>query len=283
MPANIIIEPQREIPVIREVDVLIAGGGIAGCFAAITAARSGVRTLLIERFGALGGNMGPGLIQGGSLIYFQSISGGPPNLTREFWGRMEILRGEKVVSNSREASAASYAITKMLLEAGGEVVLSARASDPIVEGKTVTGLLVETKSGRRAIRAKVVIDATGEADLPARAGAPMFHPGEPVSDEIAHAIKKLKPEFPNWGSAEDGRFRGTTNMGCGFQIAGIDWARALAHEQAGNDLPLGPGQNLAYEQVEIKGIGLVSLLATDHRPPKLPPGRFSPPQRGGGK
>jgi len=281
LAANFIIEPQRESPLAREVDVLVAGGGIAGCFAAIAAARSGARALIIERFGALGGNMGPGLIQGGSLIYFASIAGGAPALTREFWRRMEALRGPNAVSNSREAAAASYAITKMLLEAGGEMMLSARACDPLVEGQAVAGLFVETKSGRRAIRARVVIDATGEADIAARAAAPMFHPGDPVSDEVERAIEKLKPEFSNWSSAEDGRFRGTTNMGCGFQIAGIDWARAVAHEQAGNALPLGPGQNLAYEQVEVKGIGLVSLLAVDSRPPKLPKGRFHPPDRSG--
>ena len=56
-----ITEPAREIPVVADVDVVVAGAGIAGLFAALGAARAGGRTMLVDRFGTLGGNLGPGL------------------------------------------------------------------------------------------------------------------------------------------------------------------------------------------------------------------------------
>ena len=87
------VNEQLQTPVAREVDVLVAGGGIAGCFAAITAARMGARTLVVDRFGQLGGNMGPGLIAGGTLVYFGSIVGGKPSLVKEFLKRVADLHG----------------------------------------------------------------------------------------------------------------------------------------------------------------------------------------------
>lgn len=62
-----ITEPRKRIPVLHDVDVVVAGGGIAGTIAAIAAARHGAKTVIIERFGALGGNIGPGMWAGGSL------------------------------------------------------------------------------------------------------------------------------------------------------------------------------------------------------------------------
>ena len=63
-----VTEPQKQIPIASEVDVVVAGGSVAGVFAAIAAGREGVRTALVERFGSVGGNIGPGMIVGGHMI-----------------------------------------------------------------------------------------------------------------------------------------------------------------------------------------------------------------------
>ena len=65
----LVIEPEKKIPVVYDVDVVVAGGGIAGAIAALAAARNGAKTLVIERFGSFGGNMGPGMFGGGSVHY----------------------------------------------------------------------------------------------------------------------------------------------------------------------------------------------------------------------
>ena len=62
-----VTEPEKRIPVVYDVDVAVAGGGIAGIMAVLAAARNGAKTVVIDRFGSLGGNMGPGLWAGGSL------------------------------------------------------------------------------------------------------------------------------------------------------------------------------------------------------------------------
>ena len=64
---NFVVEPEKSISVVREVDVVVAGGGVSGMIAALAAARKGTSTLIIDRFGRLGGNMGPGMWAGGSL------------------------------------------------------------------------------------------------------------------------------------------------------------------------------------------------------------------------
>jgi len=68
-PAEVVREPARDVPVTYDVDVAVCGGGIAGMMAAIAAARHGARTVVIDRFGHLGGNMGPGYFAGGSLHF----------------------------------------------------------------------------------------------------------------------------------------------------------------------------------------------------------------------
>jgi hypothetical protein len=98
----------------------------------------------------------------------------------------------------------SYLATRMLREAGVEVLLSALVTDPIMEGNTIKGVFVEHKSGREAITAKVVIDATGEADVARRAGAPVLMPKDSYREWDSHA--------PN-------------GIGQFIYVSGIDWPR----------------------------------------------------------
>ena len=247
------VNEQLQTPVAREVDVLVAGGGIAGCFAAITAARMGARTLVVDRFGQLGGNMGPGLIAGGTLVYFGSIVGGKPSLVKEFLKRVADLHGRSS-RNVRKAGAASYVATKMLLDAGGEILLSTYLCDPIVSDGKVKGLFIENKSGRQAILARTVLDASGEADVSARAGAPMFRATDVVSQEILDAMEKLQPQFPEWSGPEVSRFCGLPSFGCGYQIAGVDGERARKFLDGADIESVGEQFN---QERELEGIGTV--------------------------
>ena len=212
--ADSVLEPAKRIPVSHEVDVAIAGGGLSGVFAAIAAARNGARTVLIERFGSLGGSAGPGMNTGGGIQapgpyklggdypkiwVYPEIAGIPKEFAQKLEGLRSTSRAaasqvegqraapERIRNKVEESNAISYLALKMAQEAGVQLLLSTLATDPIMEGNTVKGIYVENKSGRRAVRAKVVIDATGEADVARRAGAPILYPKEIYSEVDGHA------------------------------------------------------------------------------------------------
>ena len=207
MPERSIKEPEKKIPVSHEADVAVAGGGVSGVFAAIASARRGARTVLIDRFGEPGGNMGPGKIIGGSFcgrggledvtwrggqVTYPTVLGGFAGIPKEFIERHAALGGGSVppYRNShylRDSGVASYVAFQMLAEAGAELILSAYAADPVIEDGRVVGLFYEGKSGREAVSAKVVIDATGEADLARRAGLPVLMPKKEYHDIDGHA------------------------------------------------------------------------------------------------
>lgn len=180
-------EPSHRRPVVYDADVVVAGGGIAGVFAALGAARAGAQTVLIDRFGSPGGNFGPGMINAGSVAgkpVDTQILGGVTGIPKEFLDRHEALcsgAGGNVI----QSNTASYLSLKMMEESGVHMLLSAYAADPIVDGNRLGGLFVETKSGRQAVKAKVVIDATGEADVARRAGGAVLYP-KPEYTEIDH-------------------------------------------------------------------------------------------------
>ena len=167
----------RSVPVAAEVDVLVAGGGIAGPMAALAAAREGARTLLVERYGALGGNIGPGMFSGRvlhlALGFPSAMPEGLQGIPGEFINRCEgLCDGQLGHDCLRDSQVVSYVLFKLLKENGVALRLNAFASDPLMEGPRVVGLTVEGKGGPAAIRANVVIDATGDADVAFRAGAP---------------------------------------------------------------------------------------------------------------
>lgn len=205
-----------------QADVVVAGCGVAGTFAALAAARSGLRTVVVERFGMVGGNMGPGYLQGGSLTYDASVVGGLNTaLAREFLDRLAALRAGAPATYDREASAAAHVAGRMLIEAGVVPLLSAYAGDPVVEEGVFRALRVETASGARLVRAAVLIDATGEAAVAARAGCPMLRSDDPRSRDELDAIERIKPMYPEFSGAEVARFMGVPSMGGYALIGGV--------------------------------------------------------------
>lgn len=173
-------EPTREVPVVAEADVIVAGGGPGGLPAAIAAARRGANVLLIERYGFLGGLATAGLIAP-ILGHTASRSDEPivEGLLREITERMHSLDGAPTWEEAcREwginfnSETFKYVADEMVQEAGVNLLLHTLVTDAIVEGGRITGLIIESKSGREAVTGELFVDATGDADVTFRAGAP---------------------------------------------------------------------------------------------------------------
>ncbi len=215
-----IFEPQREIPVAAQTDVLVLGAGPAGVSAAICAAREGAKTMLVEQSGDVGGIATIGLMshwtgktQGG---FYEELLDRTAEF-REAEGTHLFNGGLRHVINPERLKTK---LLELLVEAGVTLKLYTAACAPVMEGDTLKGVIVESKAGRQALLAKVVIDSTGDGDIAARAGAP-------------YAL----------GRESDGKMQPVTIM---FKVAGVDTDRAIfpgAFEE-NLETPAGPIQDL---------------------------------------
>lgn len=227
-PLRVIEEPARSTPVKAETQVLVVGGGTAGVSAAVAAARAGADVLLVERLGYLGG-----LATGGMIILLLTLDDGRGRQVvgglcqevtdrlarrgaavfpdRHEWGRPD----EALVARDRtwglvwghgphrvrysvayDPEELKFALNEMVEDAGVRLLLHAYACEALVDRGRVTGVTFQAKSGRFAVLADVVIDASGDGDVFASAGA-------------AHATEKVLPwlwftlsgvEDPAWAS-----------------------------------------------------------------------------------
>ena len=172
--AAFIDEPARRIPVVRDVDVLVVGAGTSGCSAAVAAARRGMRVVIVDRYGFLGGTATAAMV--GCLCGVYTCS--PNTVTvvaghlREITDRLEERRsGYKLKHRYQlDHEVLKLVLDRWLSEAGVEILFQTQVVEAIVEDGTVRGVVIETKGGRGAIRAAVVIDSSGDADVVARAG-----------------------------------------------------------------------------------------------------------------
>ncbi len=187
MGMKTVVEKRRETEVVAEVDVVVAGGGPAGFAAATAAARNGAKTLLVERYGYLGGLATGGLViclvETGDRYGYgicQEVIDGLCDLKAAKLNRAsgEAPRWTEGASFSGEESwgfdpqALKYVADKLVTESGADVLFHSYTVAPVVKGKKIQGIIVEGKSGRQAILGKVVVDATGDADIAAASGAP---------------------------------------------------------------------------------------------------------------
>jgi len=169
-------EPCRKIPVAADVDVVVAGGGPAGFVAAIAAARTGARTLLLERYGFLGG----GLTAGGVLnIRPFHVAPGKvlmDGIPLEYVRRLQKMGGTRFLPDyipiQQDPELSKYVIQEMVLEAGVQLLLHSYLVGVVRNENRLSAVLIENKSGRQAIRGKVFVDCTGDADVAWHAGAP---------------------------------------------------------------------------------------------------------------
>ncbi|MCX7014835.1 MAG: FAD-dependent oxidoreductase, partial [Candidatus Sumerlaeota bacterium] len=150
-------EPARRTPVIANVDVLVAGGGPGGIAAALAAAREGARTLLVERYGYLGG-----MITGAHVVAVLGCGDGNgpkiQGIPQEIRERFECLGAMTPIRDDDyrvDAEVFKWQAVEMLSEAGAKVLLHSLACAPILENGQVAGAIFENKSGRQAVRARV--------------------------------------------------------------------------------------------------------------------------------
>lgn len=178
MKSQWIEEPSRMLPVTHEVDVLIVGGGMSGCSAAVAAARLGARTLLVERWGFLGGTATAAMVGCICGVYTcgpessqqQIIFGQAQDLIERLEARSAGFKYRHRYQMDHEML--KLVLDEWLLEAGVKFLLQSAVASALVEDGKITGVVVENKGGRSAIRAAIIIDSTGDADMAAAAGVP---------------------------------------------------------------------------------------------------------------
>lgn len=199
-----VTEPARTTPVIADVDVLVVGGGAAGVSAAVAAAREGARTMLVERYGSLGG-----LATGGLIVLLLTLDDGlgrqvigglcqeitdrlvatkaavhpPPDewgrddpaLVRR-WSEWGLVWGGASAhhrvrySVAYDPEALRAVLNDVVLDAGVELRLHTWGADALMDGQRLRGVVFQSKAGRGAVLARVVVDATGDGDVFASAG-----------------------------------------------------------------------------------------------------------------
>jgi ribulose 1,5-bisphosphate synthetase/thiazole synthase len=160
-----------------ETDVVVCGGGTAGAIAAIASARTGARTLLIDQYGRVGGMASTGMsFLGVSDAAGRRALGG---IGAEMFRRLEAVdaafadRPDKQVASVTVADplALQHILLTMLMESGAQCLLHSFCADVLPEDAGMRGIVVANKGGLELVQARVVVDATGDGDIAARAGA----------------------------------------------------------------------------------------------------------------
>ena len=216
-PGEIIV-PQRKVSVLAEADVVVCGGGTAGIAAAYCAAKHGAKVLLLERWPSLGG------MATNALVNIWHTSDRQKQVIFGFVQEAVERAGDfiqrypdypkRYETHHFDPEGMRVVFWKLLRERGVRVVCNVTAVESIVEDGRMRAVLVDTKTGRKAVRGKIFIDATGDGDVAANAGLPF-----------------------DLGRAGDGRVQGMTMM---FELRGADQAvaRATPREQTARVLKM---------------------------------------------
>ena len=182
-----ITEPSRQVPVVAETEVLVLGGGPAGIAAATAAARSGAKTMLLERYGFLGGMGTAAMVTNFCGLHacingtVQQIVHGVADDILHRLAKLDGLREPHVVTNAEglktgaqayDNAAYKVATDDLLVSAGVDVRFHTFAVDAITDNGKIEAVLIETKSGRAAISSDMFIDCSGDADLATWADVP---------------------------------------------------------------------------------------------------------------
>ncbi len=235
-------EPSREIPVSADVDVLVCGAGPGGIGAALGAARAGCRNVLLLE----GGNAVGGVSTTGMMSHWTGNTESP--LMEEVCR----LQSESVLLPPSETGKADHNIShealknaylSLLAEAGVRVQLYTQVVDAIVEDGRVRGVVTESKSGREAVLAKVVVDATGDGDVAARAGA-AFDLGR-EGDHVCQPVTLM------------------------FRLGGVDTARCIAPPSFETTVAVPKGEIQALAREHLTAPAGHTLLYRQHLPGEM--------------
>jgi hypothetical protein len=168
-------EVARAIPVVTEADILVVGSGPAGLAAAIASAREGMSTILVEQYGCLGGAIAHVGVEGIAWYRHEGTTD-VEGIGIEFERRAKELGGTypepQSQSEALDTEMFKYVADRLVEEAGVVPLLHCYAVEAVMDDNAIRGIVTESKSGRMALLAKRVIDASGDADIAFRAGAP---------------------------------------------------------------------------------------------------------------
>jgi hypothetical protein len=281
-------EPARDLPVFAETDVLVVGGGPAGVAAAVAAARLGAEVMLVERYNHLGG-----LSTGGLVIWIDRMTdwsgrhvirgiaaelmerlprdarqGPPPEAwgardaaTAAYWTqRTAAFHGIVTWSPTVDPEWLKTACLGLVLEHRVRLLLHAWAVAPIADGPAIRGAVFESKEGRQAILARVVVDTSGDADLIARAGAAL---DSDIDERDIHHCTNTAfllggVDMPRWLAFRAGdpqgfsdfMARGREQLGC-FEKPFVSWR---------DDVALFMGPRLSgYSGVDVEDLTAVEI------------------------
>jgi hypothetical protein len=202
--------------VLCETDVVVVGSGPGGLAAAVSAAREGVHTTLVDRYGCFGGVITQVGVE--SIAWYRHEgTTDAEGLGIEFEQRAKTMGGtqpeSQSLSEALDPELFKCIADEMVREAGIEPLLHCLAVEPILEGPAITGVVTESKSGRQAILARRVIDASGDADIAYRAGAPcrttpvaemmgvtvLFSCSGIDRERFFDYVKASAPTYKDWG------------------------------------------------------------------------------------
>jgi hypothetical protein len=204
---NVYREPEKELPVYGRFDVIVVGGGPAGFAAALSSLRNGAKTIIIERFPFFGGTATASLmtningyrnqvkpdglqtskgISEEVILRLKEING----LGRSSYAQEEYTteKGKLSYSYAIDGEKTKYLLTKMLYDEGASILFHTIFVDTIMEGNNIIGIIIENKSGRQALFGKVVIDASGDADVAYKAGVPYWQADIKKDKHLANCL-----------------------------------------------------------------------------------------------
>lgn len=269
-------EPERQIPVIATTDVLVCGGGVAGVAAAVCAARNGAHVTLIEHYGFFGGMATAGLV-----ITTPPLNNG---INIEIAKRMKDRGVFRKCFNPGEDPAQSnltafdpeflkFDLQQMLVEANVQILLHTHATQVIKSGQTIDSVLVENKGGRYAIKAKVIVDATGDGDVAFFAGAPFDIAADPLPitlmfNMVDVDINRVLQHIGHWGNLrkhvrqaiEEGELQ------YDFGLEPSKWAPGLyaANTVYDNEINVWTGNLYSKNAIDPNDLTEAELISRDH-------------------